>query len=99
MLVYILKKKKIFAQPNQGRAKFICTRTQYITGKFLFLPISRLQILVPARMLKASSCSAQGFRARSHRTVAPGSRQGARTLSTALMDQPATGGLKRDKAR
>lgn len=85
MLVYI--KKKICAQPIQCRAKFICTRMPHIMGKFLFLPISKLQLLVPVRILKASSCSAQGFLARSHRTVAPGSRHGARTLSMAFMDQ------------
>lgn len=89
VLVYIKKekKKKKSAQPNQGRAKLICTRIPHIIGKFLFLPISKFQLLVPVRILKASSCSAQGFQAKSHRTVALGSRHGARTLSMAFMDQ------------
>lgn len=85
MRVYI--ERKVCAQPIQGRAKFICTRTAHIMGKFFLLPISKLQLLVPLRILKASSCSALGFLARSHRTVAPGSRHGARTLSAAFMDQ------------
>lgn len=59
VLVYIKKKKeKICAQPIQGRAKLICTRMPHIIGKFLFLPISKFQLLVPVRILKASSCSA-----------------------------------------
>lgn len=71
----------------------------HIIGKFLFRPISKFQLLVPVGILKASSCSAQGFQAKSRRTAALGSRHGARTLFHGLYGPTATGGLEKRQSQ